>query len=56
MYSNRLFKLSESIYKGFPKANIDKWVTKDDHEDIVLKTKDAVIELKVYPNKENLSE
>lgn len=56
MNLNKIVKLSESIGKAFPNANIKKWVTEDDHEDIILHNDEFHIHLKVYPKLENISE
>ena len=56
MNLNKIVKLSESIGKAFPNANIKKWVTEDDHEDIILHNDEFHIILKAYPKLENISE
>lgn len=41
--------LAKSIKDGFPGADIKKWVSEEDHEDIVLETAIGRVEIKFYP-------
>lgn len=48
-------KLSESVNKAFPNSNIKKWVSQDNHEDIIVENEDFVVELKVFPKERQVN-
>ena len=49
MKAINMLSLAKSIRDGFPESSIEKWVSEENHEDIVIKTDIGRVDIKFYP-------